>query len=236
MGEFEGVADVYEESRRGYPTELRDHLITIGALAPESLVLDLGAGTGQLVRLVATTAAQVVALEPEPDMVEVGRRVTADLSNVRWIEGADADVPRHFAAGEIDLVTIGNAFHHMDQPQLLKDLDRLVSPAGWVCVVASSVPVWLQDSDWSNALRAVLEAELGPLSGSGVPDSAETAALLADSAFDDVSGWSLHRSGVRSCDSAVGEIVSSTSGQLDASILERLRASIATSVRRRRST
>lgn len=45
MGSFDGVAEIYEKSRHGYPTEFRDHLVEIGALTPGSVVVDLGAGT-----------------------------------------------------------------------------------------------------------------------------------------------------------------------------------------------
>ena len=226
VGAFEGVAEIYEESRLGYPIELQTHLVDTGALTRHSLVVDLGAGTGQLVRLVAAVAARVVAIEPEADMLGVGQQVTGGLSNVRWVQGRDSDLRRHFAAGEIDLVMIGNAFHQMDQRRLLQDLDLLVSPDGAVCIAVSSVPVWLQDSDWSLALRSALEDELGPLDGSGVPDTDANAAVLIDSAFSDVSVWSFEQPGTRTCECVLGEIVSSASGRLSRPVLDRLRDAI----------
>lgn len=224
LSSFEDVAETYEEARHGYPVDLRTHLIGIRALSPRSLVVDLGAGTGQLARLVAPAAAEVVAVEPEADMLRVGRQVTAGLFNVRWVRGRHADLRRCFAPAGIDLVVIGNAFHHMDQHQLLQDLDLLVHPDGGLCVATSSVPVWLQDCDWSLALRSALEAELGPLDGSGVPDTDATATLLLNSAFSEVSTWALEQPGKRTSESVIGEIVSSASGRLSAAVLDRLRA------------
>ncbi len=90
VGAFEGVAETYEESRRGYPVELRTHLVDSGALTQQCVVVDLGAGTGQLVRLLAPVAAQVVAVEPEADMLGVGRQVTAGL---RTCAGYRAETP-----------------------------------------------------------------------------------------------------------------------------------------------
>ena len=226
MGEFEGVAEIYEASRRGYPIELQTHLVDIEALAPSCLVVDLGAGTGQLARLAAEVANQVVAVEPETDMLKIGEQVTAELSNVRWVCARDAELRQHFNAGELDLVTIGNAFHHMDQGQLLQDLDFLISAGGLVCIATSSVPVWLQDSDWSRALRSVLETELGPLDGSGVPNTDVTVAALTGSAFSDVSIWSITKPGTRTCESVLGEVMSSASGLLGPTAPQRVTTAI----------
>ena len=49
MGSFDGVAEMYDEARHGYPAALRDYLVDVAALKAETAVVDLGAGTGQLV-------------------------------------------------------------------------------------------------------------------------------------------------------------------------------------------
>ncbi|HMB29065.1 MAG TPA: methyltransferase domain-containing protein, partial [Blastocatellia bacterium] len=53
-------------------------------------VLDLGAGPGQLSLLVAPFVAEVVAIEPEPDMLTEGERraAMANVSNVRFVAGS----------------------------------------------------------------------------------------------------------------------------------------------------
>lgn len=107
------------------------------------MVVDLGAGTGQLATMAATVAAEVIAIEPEPDMVRVGQRATAELPAVRWMLGADRDL-LELLAQPVDLVLIGNAFHHMNHVRLLADLDSLVGPSGAVVVCTSSIPVCLR--------------------------------------------------------------------------------------------
>lgn len=226
MGLFEGVGETYEKHRHGYSRRLREHLVEIGALTPQSRVIDLGAGTGQLTRLVAPVAGEVVAVEPEADMLAVGHRATGQMANVRWVLGSDADLRQHFDSDGVDLVVIGNAFHHMNHERLLRDLDALVGPRGFVCVASSSVPVWLHDSDWSLALRAALEGELGPLGNTGVPDDDAAVDALVDSAFSDVSPWAFEEAGSRSCASVLGEVISSASGGLPPAALDRLRAAI----------
>jgi predicted methyltransferase len=62
-------ADDYERGRPGWPPEVVD----VPGLAPSASVLDLGAGTGKLTRLLVGTFDRVVAVEPADAM----RRVLA---------------------------------------------------------------------------------------------------------------------------------------------------------------
>src|SRR5215510_3179615 len=57
--------------------------------------LDLGAGPGQLSLLIAPLAAEVMAIEPEPDMLREGqkRAQAAGIDNVKFISGSSDDLP-----------------------------------------------------------------------------------------------------------------------------------------------
>lgn len=222
MGAFDGLAEIYEKSRLGYPVELRDHLIEMGALGADTAVVDLGAGTGQLARLAAEISTDVLAIDPEPDMAETGRRLTVDVPAIRWRVGADRDISTLIDPAA-DLVMIGNAFHHMDQASLLRNLDKLVSSDGAIVICSTSVPVWLQDAAWSHAVRDQLRIELGRQVGrGGTPDHESDKAALGASAFNRVEEWSYTRDQQRSADSIVGEIASSASGQIDSDAIGRL--------------
>ncbi len=226
MGNFDGVADTYNKSRHRYPPELNDHLVQIGALTDTSVVVDLGAGTGQLATMAAEVAAQVIAIDPEPDMVQVGQRATTDRPNIQWILGADRDVCA-LLVEPVDLVLIGNAFHHMDQTTLLRDLDTIVSPSGVVVVCSTSIPVWLQDTEWSVALRRRLSEELGrAVSEGGVPNHDSDLTVLGASQFSNVERWMFARDQQRTGQSIVGEVISSASGAISNSGGERLLAAI----------
>lgn len=222
VGSFDGVADIYKESRHGYPAELRDHLVRIRALKTETIVVDLGAGTGQLALMAAEVASTVVAIDPEPDMVRVGRRATSDAPSIRWEVGADRDVG-DLIDPPADLVLIGNAFHHMDQSALLANLDSVVEPSGVVVVCSTSIPVWLQDADWSVALRQQLSRELGRAVGAGgTPDHESDMKVLDRSPFSALERWVLERDCQRSAESVVGEVASSASGTIGQGAIERL--------------
>src|SRR5215468_9960807 len=56
-------------------------------------VLDLGAGPGQLSLLIAPLVTEVVAIEPEPDMLTEGekRAQAAGIANVKFVAGSSDD-------------------------------------------------------------------------------------------------------------------------------------------------
>jgi SAM-dependent methyltransferase len=160
------VAEFYHRYRRGYPPPVIDALVDAVGLTAADLVLDLGCGTGHLTLPLAGHARAVVGVDPEPDMLAQGRRSAGELGlgNATWLVGADTDVPAIGAVlgeGSLGAVTIGQALHWMVHEQLFPALRPLLRPGGAVVVVTNGVPMWMQDSAWSRALRDCLADWLG---------------------------------------------------------------------------
>lgn len=102
---FDRVADDYELGRPGYPSALRDWIATRYRTTPGTVIVDLGAGTGKLTRLLVGTGATVVGVEPLENMRRVFARV---LPGVELRHGTAQSIP--FADGTVDLVTCGQSF------------------------------------------------------------------------------------------------------------------------------
>lgn len=56
---------------------------------------------------------------------------------------------------------MGQALHWMDHDGVFAAAGRLLRPGGGVLIAANGIPLWLQDSDWSRALRDWLSAWSG---------------------------------------------------------------------------
>jgi len=79
-------------------------------------LLDLGCGTGSLAVPLAPRVDEVVAVDPEPEMLAA----LDGPANVRKVEAVAEDVDESW--GRFRLVTIGRAFHWMDGPLVMARL------------------------------------------------------------------------------------------------------------------
>lgn len=87
-----------------------------------------------------------------------------NVSTVSWMLGFDTDLPALttlLGPGTIGAVTVATAIHWMDHAALFATARAALRSGGGVAVVTNGAPLWLQDTDWSRALRAVLQEWTG---------------------------------------------------------------------------
>ncbi|MFI7157623.1 class I SAM-dependent methyltransferase [Micromonospora chalcea] len=165
------VATYYARHRRGYPPEAVDALAAVFGLGPDHTVVDLGCGTGQLSIPLADRVGAVVGMDPEPDMLAIARRAALDqgTANTTWVLGSDSDVSalsRLLGGGTVGALTVAVAIHFMDRDALFKAARPLLRSGGGIAVVTNGEPLWMQDTEWSIALRGCLERMVGhPVTG-----------------------------------------------------------------------
>ena len=93
--------------------------------APGRRVLDLGAGTGKLTAALVAMGAEVVAVEPDPDMLAELHR---GLPGVRALPGSAEDLP--LADASVDAVLAGHALHWFDMDVAGPEIARVLTPGG----------------------------------------------------------------------------------------------------------
>jgi SAM-dependent methyltransferase len=133
----------YELGRPGYPKTAIEVLIDQLGLRPGSRVADVAAGTGKLTRLLTTTGAEVIAVEPMRGMRAQLRRQAPTAAVV----AARAEhLPLRSAS--LEAVTVAQAFHWFDVPVASHELRRVLRPGGRVALVTNkrhTPKPWLRD-------------------------------------------------------------------------------------------
>lgn len=120
-------------------------------------VLDVGCGTGTFALRLAAAApyAEVVGVDPDPDVLGRARRKDSG-SRVRWVKGSAA--PLDFPDASFDRVTASLVLHHLTtdaKRAALEEARRVLAPAGRLHVADWGRPQGLATRAGFLALRAL---------------------------------------------------------------------------------
>ena len=145
-GSFGAAADVYERSRPTYPVEAVRSALPLDAVR----VLDLGAGTGKLTRVLLDLGLDVVAVEPDAQM----RALLPARAEV--LAGTAEQLPLEDAS--VDAVLVGQAFHWFDVEPALREIKRVLRPGGVLGLLWN-----LRDEsvDWVRTVGELWGADIG---------------------------------------------------------------------------
>jgi SAM-dependent methyltransferase len=109
------------------------------ALTADSVVADIGSGTGILTELLLETGATVFAVEPNKEMREAGERLLGDYGRFRSVNGTAEETT--LPDGSVDLITASQAFHWFDIQKSRRELARVLRPRGWVVLIWNERPI-----------------------------------------------------------------------------------------------
>ena len=152
---FRAAALHYVDGRPAYAAGLIDRLVQLTKLGADGRVLDLGCGPGQLAIALAPHAGEVVAVDPEPEMLRIAAENAAAAGRrIRFVEGSSADLGPEL--GRFHLAVMGRSFHWMDRPRTLERLDGLIEPGGAVALLRTRNPD-LPENAWSPVFDEVVE-------------------------------------------------------------------------------
>ncbi len=161
---FGAAAEVYERARPSYPAEAIEWLFERTGIGTGDTIVDLGAGTGKLTRLLVPSGARVVAVEPVHEM-------RALIGAGEAVDGTAEEIP--LPDGSAALVTAAQAFHWFDLDHALPEIHRVLRPGGWLALVWN-----MRDLD--DPVQRGVEELLAPLRGR--PRRSATAGPLARAA------------------------------------------------------
>ena len=133
---FNNLADIYEKYRPSYPEDYIKDVITKCHLDSESLVADIGAGTGILTRQLLEKGATVYAVEPNDDMRKVAEDNLKAFPKFIPVKGTAENTT--LPGGSIDIITAAQAFHWFDRENFKEECKRILKPQGKILLVWNS--------------------------------------------------------------------------------------------------
>jgi len=173
---FDGVADLYQAARPGYPAELVEFVVATAGLAAGSAVVEIGCGTGQLTERLAGYRFRLTATDIGPSMIAEARRrlagqaVEFQASSFEDLAAADAS---------LDLVICGSAFHWIDPEVRFAKSARLLRPGGWLALLSVNDRY---DDPVGTDMTAMFTAR-GDFSGAWVTQAVDAGVIAATGLF-----------------------------------------------------
>lgn len=181
---FGATAEDYERGRPPWPEAAVERVAAALGLGPDSTVVDLGAGTGKLSRLLAGRFARVVAVEPAAEMRAL---LAARLPQVEALEGTAEQIP--LPGGAADAILVGDAFHWFDGRAAIAEFTRVLGAAGGIALLWKK-PDGPSDPPLPEAARALARAAIARGGEPGGPrvERGEWREPFARSAFGELHG------------------------------------------------
>jgi SAM-dependent methyltransferase len=122
----------YVKYRPTYPPEIIPLLESDCGLTPDSIIADVGSGTGLLTELFLKNRNQVFGVEPNPEMRAAGENILAKYSRFTSVDAvAEATTLPHQS---VDFIVVGQAFHWFDRVKTREEFVRILKLDGWVVV------------------------------------------------------------------------------------------------------
>lgn len=122
---FDAGAGDYERARPSYPEAAVRFLVEQLGIWPGATVLDLGAGTGKMTRLLVPSGARVIAAEPVEGM---RARLREALPGVAVLAATAEAIP--LAGESASAVVVAQAFHWFDPEPAIREIHRVLTPGG----------------------------------------------------------------------------------------------------------
>src|ERR1700720_4267211 len=131
---FSDRVENYARYRPGYPLAILDMLARECGLQPSHVIADIASGTGIFPRLLLENGNFVFAVEPNPEMREMGNRLLEGYERLVSVAGTAEETTLRSAS--VDFVTAAQAAHWFDLPRapastpFLRDYEQLLLTYG----------------------------------------------------------------------------------------------------------
>ena len=138
---FSDRVDNYVKYRPGYPDEVINFLQNECGLSGDSVIADIGSGTGIFTKLLLEQGYKVYAVEPNADMQRAAKQLLANDKNFIPVD-ASAETTT-LPTSSIDLIVCAQAFHWFNNEKTQQEFKRILTDNGSAALI------------WNNRLAGV---------------------------------------------------------------------------------
>jgi SAM-dependent methyltransferase len=130
---FTGRAEIYAKHRPNYPDAFIEYLYSKAGFQKDSVIADIGSGTGILTKRLLIKGSYVYGVEPNDDMRRVAKLELAQYNNFSSVPKAAENTGLNDRS--VDFVTVAQAFHWFDRQKFKVECQRILKANGKVVIV-----------------------------------------------------------------------------------------------------
>jgi len=134
-GRFTGRALAYAKYRPSYPSQATEFILIHCGLGNDSLLVDVGCGTGISARLFGGLGVNVLGIEPNDEMRAAAETTTSGAGRQRVSYRAGQAECTGLPAAIADAVLAAQAFHWFEPDAALREFHRVLKPDGWAILM-----------------------------------------------------------------------------------------------------
>lgn len=133
LQKFDGRAQDYAAGRPVYADDFVEALFRDYGFSSDSVIADIGAGTGKFAGQLLERGCTVYGIEPNDDMRKKAVEELAGFARFYPVKGTEAETT--LENHSVDFVTTAQAFHWFDVQTFAKECRRILKPGGKVFLI-----------------------------------------------------------------------------------------------------
>lgn len=131
--DFGLAATDYAKYRAGFPDEFFAHVHARRLIQPQARLLDIGSGTGDIARGMASRGCRTIALDIASALLAQARQLDRRANALtKYVIAAAEHIP--FPSSSFDVVTAGQCWHWFDGIRSAHEIRRVLKPGGAIVI------------------------------------------------------------------------------------------------------
>ena len=130
---FSSRAEAYAKYRPAYPAGVIETLKSECGLTVDSVIADVGSGTGILTELLLKNSNRVFGIEPNEAMRVFAEEALKEYQQFESVDGSAEATG--LPADSVDIIVAAQAFHWFDREKTKREFRRILKPNGWVALI-----------------------------------------------------------------------------------------------------